>query len=64
MLTLTFRVRVAPPDPGEEGVGQLVQDGVPGQGPHSKGDQKLDEMLVEGLLKLESFRYCNLATLL
>ena len=64
MLTLTFRVRVAPPDPGEEGVGQLVQDGVACQGPHRQRDQELDEVLVEGLLKLESFRYCNLATLL
>ena len=54
---ITFRVGVTPCDPGEEGVGQLVQDGVAGQRPHRQRDQELDEVLVEGLLQFESIDF-------
>ena len=45
-------VRVVPDYSGEEGVGQEVQQGVPGQRPHRQRDQELDEVLVEGFLQL------------
>ena len=56
-----------PDDPGEEGVGQEVQQGVPGQGPHRQRDQELDQVLVEGLLqwgKLNLIESLNLVTLI
>ena len=32
---------------GDEGVGEEVEEGVPGEGAHGQGDQELDEVLVE-----------------
>ena len=55
---------MAPPDPGEECVGQLVQDGVPGQRPHRQRDQELDEVLVEGLLQFGVILFIYLDTLI